>query len=117
MYAKYDPVKRPMDIYVNGYGKRIPDHELTVHHPDLCAKQPECPIHKPSDHHMASWPRVWYQSTQSMFRRCPHDYEHPDPDHEAHMVRLGHGLDPHECDGCCGMPIPAPPVFTKDMPF
>lgn len=54
-----------------------------------------CPIHRPTDHHMRSWPLI-YRFDRAIFeRRCEHGIGHPDPD----SLDETHGV--HGCDGCC----------------
>lgn len=100
-----------------------------VHPPARCEGQ-GCPIHHPSEHHMADWPLHWRADTFVMERTCPHGIGHPDPDHLAYVKRVEakHKLDCawhwngpcscgaatskaslqsantqaiHGCDGCC----------------
>lgn len=73
---------------------------LYVHHPSQCQGQDRaCCIHRPSDHHMKSWPQLWRADSRHMERTCPHGVGHPDPD--------GYLADrPHTCDGCCHPPTP-----------
>lgn len=77
-----------------------------VHDPLLCEGQP-CAIHHPSDHHMNTWPLVW---RGVMFRACPHNRLHPDPDslrwhlEQGYLLSAGyarHALGLADCDGCC----------------
>lgn len=81
---------------------------VNVHEVTACAGQ-HCVIHNPSGHHMLLWEPVWDGMDKSMWRRCPHGFNHPDPDdvafqrrrsgHEAASFALIHG-----CDGCCQAP-------------
>jgi hypothetical protein len=84
---------------------------LNVHTSEQCVGQ-HCVIHNPSQHHMITWPAEWDNDAKQVWRVCPHDLLHPDPDGLTHLrtrsalIRLGLGL--HYCDGCCQPPIPAP---------
>lgn len=79
-----------------------------VHTKDRCAGW-HCVVHKPSNHHMALWPHRWDNIFKSMWRECPHQLTHPDPDDLA-FLRHQHGDDGaasqslHPCDGCCQPP-------------
>jgi hypothetical protein len=70
---------------------------LRTHGPLRC--RPTCPIHWPSDHAQAGWPRGWNPDKAIMTRVCTHGWHHPDPDDQ--QVRLHAGLAEHHCDGCC----------------
>ena len=72
---------------------------LRTHGPSECAG-PVCCIHKPSDHHMATWPQVWRADRHLMERRCEHGVGHPDPD-DLSIQRKVPGVGTHGCDGCC----------------
>jgi len=70
------------------------DQELTTHSEDRCMGD-FCPVHNPSDHHMADWPQHYRGDLGITERICPHGIGHPDPDDI-------YGCDhPHGCDGCC----------------
>jgi hypothetical protein len=74
---------------------------LVTHPSSVCLGQP-CPVHHPSDHHMASWPLHWNYQRRLMGRFCEHKRWHPDPD----SVAYGHSVGStdsgrHTCDGCC----------------
>jgi hypothetical protein len=58
----------------------------------------DCPIHKPTNHHMVKWPLNWRHDRFIFERMCPHGIGHPDPDSLAFTPN-----DPgiHGCDGCC----------------
>lgn len=78
---------------------------VNVHTVDQCDGQPCC-IHNPSNHHMIQWTPSWNDATGVMFRRCPHDYLHPDPDNLTHLRRINRiTYAVHHCDGCC-QPLP-----------
>lgn len=70
---------------------------IKTHTADECVAP--CPIHAPSDHHMASWPMIWRDDRKIIERLCAHGIGHPDPDDR----RIAQGHDPgiHGCDGCC----------------
>lgn len=79
-------------------------HLLRVHPASACADDPNCCIHKPSDHHMREWPMNWRADRGLMERICPDGTGHPDPDALAHIERIGGDADSegvHGCDGCC----------------
>jgi hypothetical protein len=68
-------------------------------HPELaCAGIDYCSIHRPSDHHMATWPQVWRPLLGIVTRLCEHDQQHPDPD-DLHARRFAGRCDCH-CS-CC----------------
>lgn len=77
-----------MDIYISGTGQR-----LRVHGGDTCTG-PACTIHRPSPHHMRSWPTLWRSDRFMMERLCKHGVGHPDPDDR--VLDRSHG-----CCGCC----------------
>jgi hypothetical protein len=71
----------------------------------LLGDEDYCPLHKPSDHGMNTWPMVM-RSTALIERVCKHGIGHPDPDSVAWMDKYGEeeaegmwGI--HGCDGCC----------------
>jgi len=79
------------------------------HPPRRCI--PPCPIHAPSDHHMADWDKQY--RLRGIFERiCPeHRTGHPDPDSMAYLrdhVGLREDklatLAMHGCCGCCVVP-------------
>lgn len=74
--------------------------ELPTHPPEKCEGEDRpCLVHRPSDHHMRSWPLNWRADRNLMERWCPHGIGHPDPDE----------INPdtsHGCDGCCQPPRP-----------
>jgi hypothetical protein len=53
-----------------------------------------CCIHRPSSHHMRTWPQHWRNDRGIMERICQHGIGHPDPD-DLTTDRV------HGCDGCC----------------
>lgn len=69
--------------------------EIMAHREADCLVAP-CPIHSPSDHHMATWPQHWRGDRGIIERICPHGLGHPDPDG---MFDPGDGV--HGCDDCC----------------
>lgn len=86
----------------DSFGFYVGERILYVHHPDTCAGDDRpCCIHKPSDHHMRSWPQLWRGDGHFMERLCAH-MGHPDPDDLHHAKRGG----AHGCDGCCNPPTP-----------
>lgn len=77
---------------------------VNVHTIDQCSPA-HCCIHNPSQHHMKTWAPSWDDSYGIMWRRCPHDNLHPDPDDlnfwrtrapKSARIRFS-----HFCDGCC----------------
>lgn len=77
---------------------------LYVHAPDVCSGQDRpCCIHRPSSHHMRTWPQLWRSDGGYMERVCPHNVGHPDPD------SLNNG-SLHTCDGCCAPLVIYPPL-------
>ena len=62
-----------------------------MHKASACKGQ-HCTMHKRSDHHMRSFPQKW--EDYYMWRVCPHDVKHPDPDEINKDAQ-------HKCDGCC----------------
>lgn len=74
-----------------------------IHAAAVC--EPPCPFHAPSDHAMATWPKV-VRASALIERRCPHGIGHPDPDSLRWMAATtgDTGWGVHGCDGCC---IPA----------
>lgn len=83
---------------------------VNVHTVDQCAGQ-ACCIHNPSNHHMAAWTPEWDGLFKQMWRQCPHQMVHPDPDDLAYQ-RKRWGVQEasvaylHPCDGCCQPPPP-----------
>lgn len=69
--------------------------QLLAHAATDCIVTP-CPIHSPSDHHMADWPQQWRPDRRIIERICPCGIGHPDPD-----VVLDLGGGAHGCCGCC----------------
>lgn len=70
--------------------------EILAHTAERCDGLP-CPIHRPSEHHMADWPQHWRDDRRIMERTCPHGVGHPDPDDRTDDTV-------HGCDGCCTPP-------------
>lgn len=73
---------------------------LRTHGPVNCADEEVCCIHRPSAHHMATWPQVWRSDRRLMERVCQHGVGHPDPD-DLSIRRGVNGAGVHGCDGCC----------------
>jgi hypothetical protein len=79
---------------------------LLTHNASLCAKDEFCSIHKPSNHSMVDFPRLWRADRGLMERVCPHGIGHPDPDDIAFKERTivnfkDYAFGVHGCDGCC----------------
>lgn len=68
---------------------------------------PPCPIHAPSEHHMADWPRSFHPDKGIFERKCGCGRWHPDPDSIEYFRRTGGedtawGLGIHGCAcRCC----------------
>lgn len=82
---------------------------LHTHSADVCADDPACCIHKPSNHPLRDSMLNWRADRGLMERICDHGIGHPDPDDLAHKRRTltpeqyrGHAYESHGCDGCCG---------------
>lgn len=71
-----------------------------VHQPDQCEGHP-CWVHRPSSHHMNTWPIFWRSDRTTAERLCEHEVGHPDPDDAAYHQRLGRDVSAHHCDDCC----------------
>lgn len=71
-------------------------------HKDLDCMGVNCVIHRPSNHHMRSWPAVWRGELRIIERTCPHGVGHPDPDGPKHS----HGCDLNEEGRSCCEPEP-----------
>lgn len=80
------------------FGAVIGERELHTHADDKCAGE-FCVVHKPSDHHMVSWPLLWRADKGVMERICMHGVGHPDPDDLEYQGDTS--LAVHGCDGCC----------------
>lgn len=84
--------------------------ERRVHDADGC--EPPCPIHAPSDHHMAAWPLEFRPFKQIFERVCDCGTGHPDPDsllyHRRRAATPG-GSDYLAVHGCCATLCCAPP--------
>lgn len=92
---------------------------LNVHTEDVCAGQ-HCCIHNPSQHHMLQWPGHWEPLFKQMWRTCPHNMEHPDPDDLTfHRAKFGDEevsvSSLHGCDGCCQSPATPPEAPGKTI--
>jgi hypothetical protein len=62
-----------------------------------------CWVHRPSAHHMTTWPIRWRQDKRAAERVCEHGFGHPDPDDNFFQLRAGFDVSVHGCDGCCGV--------------
>jgi hypothetical protein len=83
---------------------RLVDGRRLRTHPRGACAGPNCCVHKPSDHPLATAPLNWRADRVPplMERICPHGVGHPDPDSLAYLARCGFtGQDAHRCDGCC----------------
>lgn len=79
---------------------------LRTHGPALCADDPACCIHKPSQHPLVEARLNWRADRGLMERVCRHGVGHPDPDDIAHKRRTrgeeyAWAMSVHGCDGCC----------------
>jgi hypothetical protein len=76
-----------------------------VHSDDDCYGRP-CPFHRPTNHHMRTWPLHWRDDRRIFERICRHGTGHPDPDQHDYWRAVGelhqgiHGC----CEGCCCTP-------------
>lgn len=71
-----------------------------------CRSEPACPVHRPSEHHMRDWPKLWRADTGVLERTCLHGIGHPDPDQFAFWEKIGVSWRKvHGCDGCCKQPV------------
>lgn len=85
------------------------------HDPRVCEGR-ACPVHNPSNHHMADWPQNFRDPCVEMMtmgmhpglmeRICLHGIGHPDPDHmewyaTCHDEGEIRAEGTHGCDGCC----------------
>lgn len=73
---------------------------LTHLHGDRQCAGPWCVLHRPSDHHMRTWPLLWRDDRGIFERVCAHRVGHPDPDQTEYLTRTG-DVGTHSCDGCC----------------
>jgi hypothetical protein len=73
-----------------------------VHSATVCRGQ-SCTIHRPSPHHMRTWPIVWRDTAQRFDRICVCGVGHPDPDQIEYWSTRGNLIWRlvHSCDGCC----------------
>jgi hypothetical protein len=94
-----------------------------VHRASDCHPKP-CPIHRPTDHHMVTWPQHYRHRIERkiffrgqwvtlpgdyrniMERICSHGVGHPDPDDLR--IRMGYDDGSHSCDMCCVTPCEIP---------
>ena len=98
MAHAYGIVQRTRQRYI----QLDPAGRLTVrgHHVADCPDP--CPIHRPTSHHMVTWPPIRRAGADYIERVCPHDLPHPDPD--DHHIRAAYQQPRHACDGCCRPP-------------
>jgi hypothetical protein len=86
-----------MSTFIDDFGTKL--YNI---HAEPC-QMPHCVIHKPSDHHMRSWPLRWRDDRRIFERQCPHGVGHPDPDDVQFKIEYHEdtyaGI--HGCDGCC----------------
>jgi hypothetical protein len=81
---------------------------IHTHSPTSCKNERACPVHRPSEHHMKDWPRLWRSDTSVLERTCPHGIGHPDPDQFEYWEKTGiDGCKVHGCDGCCRLGVEA----------
>lgn len=74
---------------------------VNVHSEGLCRGR-HCTIHRPTDHHMRSWPLHWRDDRKIFERTCQHGIGHPDPDQEDHWRETNQMFQSiHGCDFCC----------------
>lgn len=89
-------------------GAQIGIQNLRVHPRSVCANDPSCCIHNPSDHHMRNWRLNWRGDTGVMERIDPKTgIGHPDPDAVAFHLSKHPGdkyFASHGCDGACAPP-------------
>ncbi len=93
----FDPTVEYGDHDVKRWARQLHN----VHSVTRCAGR-ACTVHRPSPHHMRSWPITWRDDQQSFERICVCGIGHPDPD-QLDFWRLS-GLiwrAVHSCDGCC----------------
>lgn len=77
--------------------------QIITHWPSECRNRPSpCVVHRPSGHHMATWPLRWRQDTHLAERQCIHGVWHPDLDQFGYWRSIGaEAREIHECDDCC----------------
>jgi hypothetical protein len=91
------------------FGMACGPADLPAHKPNVCAGQPHCIVHNPSDHHMRDWPITFRGDKYLSERVCPHGIGHPDPDDLAWRTpEQREALSIHGCDGCCHTPHQTP---------
>ena len=71
------------------------DVVLTATHSIAECRDPQCTLHRRTEHAMRDFPQTWRDDRGIMERTCPHGVGHPDPD------GLSDGSGVHGCDGCC----------------
>lgn len=90
--ACYDPV----------WGFYMPDVKTIMVHDRKDCKGDRCVIHKPTAHHMRSWPLAWRADVGIFERECEHGVGHPDLDQVDYLIATGQEYKlQHGCDGCC----------------
>ena len=72
-----------------------PTTRRVIHHHTADVCEPPCPIHRPGEHRMVTWPLHWRNDRRIFERICQHGIGHPDPD-STPAEQSAHG-----CDGCC----------------
>lgn len=90
----------PDDVNLPGIVKVANGILTNVHSLASCAGQ-YCWVHRPSRHHMITWPVAWRNDIRTAERLCTHGVGHPDPDDVAYNRSLGRDTAVHSCDGCC----------------
>lgn len=90
------------------WGIQTGPNVLRTHPESACRNDPNCCVHKPSDHPLKDAPQNWRADRGLMERICPHGIGHPDVDDLAHKRRTltpamydRFAFDVHGCDGCC----------------
>lgn len=99
LWGNIDAAERMFGIQV---GKTV----LRTHPASACKDDPNCCIHKPSDHALSDAKLNWRGDRGLMERICKHGIGHPDPDDLAHKKRTmsryeDFAFEIHGCDGCC----------------
>lgn len=87
-----------MTGFMDDYGNRL----FSIHSPIQCVGKP-CVIHRPSKHHLRSWPLRWSNDKRMFQRVCEHGFDHPDPDDLQWQISYLENMNAelHLCDGCC----------------
>lgn len=83
-------------------GDGEPQYRLRyVHHEDQCAGR-VCIIHRPTDHHMRTWPLLWRDDAELWERIDKFGCGHPDPDQIPYWEETGQlHKTIHGCTGEC----------------